>query len=295
MNIGVIGQGFVGSAISQFLRDESDHSVVTYDLKDEVDMETGYKNVVLHSDIVYVCLPTPMDKEGRCHTGIVRDALMLLDYHASLANKMLIVLIKSTLVPGTIDSLQPKFSSLVIVSNPEFLTERTAYHDFKYGVSHLLGIPDVHNNPVTHLLVNYHEELWPNGYVVTVTPAEAELTKYISNCYLAIKVATANHVYDLCPKLGIEDYNKFIQSAIQADPRIGGQHWKCPGPDGKRGFGGSCFPKDLSGMITLLKDKGLPADIFETCRDYNNFIRPEQDWVELVGRCVLDEESTCQS
>jgi|3_EtaG_2_1085321.scaffolds.fasta_scaffold00529_12 UDPglucose 6-dehydrogenase len=300
MKIGIIGQGFVGTAIRTFLEEWCDHSITTYDIKDDIPFDIGYHNVVRNSEMIYLCLPTPMDKEGRCHLDIVTDALRLLNNCASAANKMPLVLIKSTMVPGTSERLQSLFNSLILVTNPEFLTERNAYEDFKNSDRHVLGIANPHNNPqVRTVLKDYHKNLWTQAECIFVSPIEAELIKYITNSYFSVKVTFANHMYQLCQELGV-DYSKFIKSAVIADRRIEPTHWEVPGPDGKLGFGGSCFPKDLSGMITLFKDNGVDAALLETAREYNNKVRPEKDWEDLVGRAVVamkknvSEEKECQ-
>ena len=294
MNIGVIGTGFVGSAINAFLNKWSDHHVFTYDIKDGIPADEGYQGIVMKCKMIYLCLPTPMNAEGRCHIEIVENALRLLDHHASLANKMPIVLIKSTMVPGTSQRLQSLFNSLILVTNPEFLTERTAYNDFKNASRHVLGIIDPENNPIKSILANYHTELWGHAECLFVTPTEAELIKYVTNSYFTVKVTFANHMYQLCQTLGIE-YEQWIKNAIHADPRLGENHWRVPGPDGKLGYSGSCFCKDLSGMITLFNDNEFDAVLLETAREYNNKVRPERDWEQLKGRAVIDEESECQS
>ena len=131
MNVGVIGRGFVGGAIYKFLKDSSPHAAYSYDIKDDMDINDGYLNIIDKCEIIYVCLPTPMDNDGRCFTGIVEDSLSLLDRYAAQLSVKPIVLIKSTLVPGTSERFNLQFRALDVIINTEFLTERNAEEDFK--------------------------------------------------------------------------------------------------------------------------------------------------------------------
>ena len=275
-NIGIIGRGFVGSAIESFLYGRyNECSVATYDITDDCDIETGYRRVVQESDIIYLCLPTPEAADGSCDTGIVEKACTLLNHEAALQNKMPIVLIKSTLAAGTTDQLQQDNrtgSNLILVCNPEFLTERTAQADFADTARHLIGIQDHGHNPLRELLQRYHARLWPESVCIFTEPMEAELIKQLTNSYFCVKVIFANHIYKLCQALDIE-YSDFIKSALMTDSRLGSMHWKVPGPDDQLGFGGHCFPKDLSGMIKLFENNSVSCDILKIVQEYNANIR----------------------
>ena len=275
-NIGIIGRGFVGSAIESFLCERwNECSVIAYDITDDCDMETGYRWVVQASDIIYLCLPTPEATDGSCDTGIVEDSCRMLNREAASQDKTLIVLIKSTMVAGTVDKLQQDSqtgSNLILVCNPEFLTERTAQEDFAHTTRHLIGIKDHVHNPLRELLQHYHAHLWPDSVCVFTEPKEAELIKQLTNSYFCVKVTFANHVYQLCQALDIE-YSDFIKSALMTDSRLGNMHWKVPGPDGTLGFGGHCFSKDLRGMIKLFENNSVSCDILKIVQEYNTGIR----------------------
>jgi len=290
INVGVIGRGFVGGSIFKFLTEKAPGHwrVRSYDLSDDADMATAYDLLVRTSDIIYLCLPTPMDKEGKCCLDIVHSAAELLNDKAKQYNKIPTLLIKSTMVPGTTEKLQEAYPHLFIVTNPEFLTERSAYEDLKNSTKHVLGF-QIDANGRREMLDFYHKRLWPEADIIYLSSIEAELVKYLTNSYFAVKVSFANHIYQLSEALGV-DYNSFINKAISADPRIEQTHWQVPGPDGKLGFGGSCFPKDLNGMITLFKEQGLSPYLLQTALNYNSLIRPEKDWEQLVGRAVVKEE-----
>tara|TARA_R100000306_G_scaffold42211_2_gene40982 strand:- start:5795 stop:6613 length:819 start_codon:yes stop_codon:yes gene_type:complete len=272
MDVGVIGRGFVGGAIYKFLSDSS-HTTYSYDITDDLDINDGYLNIIENCEIIYLCLPTPMDKEGRCYIDIVENSLSLLDRYATQLSVKPIILIKSTLVPGSTYRFQLRFDSLTIVANPEFLTERNAEEDFRNSTRHILGIP-LNNDILGRRLENYYRAMWPNAEVIKVSPTEAELIKYLINSYLSVRVGFANHMFEICSALNI-DYNNLIEIVHHSDSRLGSSHWKVPGPDGKFGFGGSCFPKDLSGLIKLLEDKILDTSILKATQEYNSRIRNE--------------------
>lgn len=283
MKIGIIGLGFVGGAIKNYLS-LALADLETYDLKDG-DAAEGYSRVVNHSDIIYVCVPTPMGEGGRCNLQHLEEALGLINHYAVKANKMPLVLVKSTMVPGSSVMLQEKYPHMVLVTHPEFLTERRAFEDVSNTEIHVVGCPGGSGalGPVGHVMTNFLNKYWPGSKTVVMTPTEAELLKYMTNTYFAVKVSFANHMYQLCKAIGIE-YDQFIEFATKADPRLGTEHWQVPGHDGKLGFGGKCFPKDLNGMITLFRDHGVDASLLHAAWNYNEHVRQEKTFkgVKLV-------------
>jgi len=285
MKIGVIGRGFVGGSVEKFLKEKAYHEVLSYDLKDGTDMNIAYERIVKECDVIYVCVPTPMDSEGECYTGIVRKTANVLNFYAEFHDKRPIILLKSTMTPGTTEDISQDNKNCVFVTNPEFLTERNAYEDFKNSKYHVFGTEDEESK---ELLRYMHKVLWPDSKSIFVSSTEAELIKYITNTYFSVKVTFANHIYQLCQAMGI-DYGHFIKSAIEADPRIEKTHWQVPGPDGLLGFGGSCFPKDLNGMINLFNKNEVDCGLLEHIWEYNCNIRQEKEWENLKGRAVLSE------
>ena len=286
MKIGVIGRGFVGGAINKFINEHHGYSTLSYDVKDDRDMNKTYDRIVRECDFIYVCVPTPMDAEGKCYTEIVRSCLGLLSYYSSRNNKETVVLIKSTMVPETSVSLQKDFPTLTIITNPEFLTERTAYEDLRDSKHHVLGVPVTVEASLFFTLKKFHNDLWPDSQLHYVSNTEAEMIKYMTNSFYSYKVTFANHMYQLCKTMGL-NYPEFIDAAIQSDPRLGSMHWNVPGPDGELGFGGKCFPKDFNGKIKLFERKGVECDILKSVWDYNVRIREDQDWKRIEG-------ATCQ-
>lgn len=287
MSIGVIGRGFVGNAIEKLLI-KNNIDVKSYDLKDDRELNIAYEDIVKTSHMIYLCLPTPMNKNGSCCIDIVESSLKVINYYSNSNNVKPIILVKSTLVPETIKNFQEKYQHIFLVHNPEFLTERTAEQDFETSKIHLFGLSKLSNNQyVIKTIIDFHEYLFNKCKTIFVDSTESELIKYLTNSFFAVKVSFANHIYELCNKLNI-DYMKFINNAINTDPRIGELHWQVPGHDGKLGFGGSCFPKDLNGMINLFYNKSLNPYVLQAAKDYNDIIRPEKDWENLKGRAVIE-------
>ena len=130
---------------------------------------------------------------------------------------------------------------------------------------------------------------FPNTKIVKTGSKTAEMVKYFINTFLATKVSFANEMKMICDGLNI-DYDKVVEYSTY-DERLGKSHWAVPGPDGKMGFGGSCFPKDINALIHLTGQLGLCPDVLLGVWEKNLEVRPERDWEELKGRAVVDENS----
>jgi UDPglucose 6-dehydrogenase len=194
--------------------------------------------------------------------------------------------IKSTVPPGTTKALQKKTSaSIDVVFNPEFLTEANHIEDFKNQKRIVLG-GDNCNESLEKIKTMYMRQFPEVPYVICGS-LEAEITKYFCNCYLATKVSFANEMRQLCDSLNA-DYNRIVEASVY-DTRIGKSHFSVPGPDGKRGFGGSCFPKDINAIISVMEQNSVDAKVLRAVWDKNLEVRPEKDWEKLKGRAVVDD------
>ena len=134
MKIGIIGQGFVGTAVNEGLKDYFD--IETFDIVKDSSCDSLYELSNL-SDVVFVCLPTPMESSGDCHLDIVENALLGLN----TMKKCKTIVVKSTIPPGTTKKWNEKFKNLQIVFNPEFLTEANSINDFKNQTRIIIGGP----------------------------------------------------------------------------------------------------------------------------------------------------------
>jgi len=236
LNVGIVGQGFVGTAVKEGLKDY--HNVLAYDIDPSKSMTVSLEQVVNHSEILFVCLPTPMRPSGECDIRILQDAMFSIDNIAALASgKKKIVVVKSTVPPGTTDSLNDSCQNIKVVFSPEFLTEANSFEDFKNQTRIIIG------GDGAKKVKQMFRKPFPNIPIVITRANTAEMVKYFINCFLSTKVTFANQMYDLCEASGI-DYDKVCEYAL-LDQRIGGSHLAVPGPDGDRGYGGHCFPKDI--------------------------------------------------
>ncbi len=274
MEIGIIGQGFVGNAIYQKFKNYYD--VKTFDIKGRIHCNSE-ENIVMNSEIVFICLPTPMNKDYSCHTDIVEDAIKRI-YKIKTAK---IIVIKSTVPPGTVKEWNIKYPEIDIVFNPEFLTEANAIQDFENQTRIILGGP---RKAATKLKTIY-SKVFPKSTIVKTDSTYAEMVKYVTNSFLATKVAFANEMYQICEGLDV-DYDKVIEYATY-DERLGKSHWNVPGPDGDFGYGGHCFPKDVKALIALATDLDLSPRILTATDNKNNDVRENRDWENMKGRAII--------
>ena len=275
MKIGIIGQGFVGNAIFQKFKNYFD--VYTYDLI-STKSNSSLNGLIEKSDIIFTCLPTPMNKDGSCDVSVVENILKLINSNSKRSNK--IVVNKSTVPPGTTELFYNNFKNLQIVFNPEFLTERNAVEDFENQNRIIIGGP----RPATTKVKQIYSVVFPSIKIIKTGSKHAEMVKYFTNCFLAMKVSFANEMYELCSKLNL-DFDKVIEYTL-FDPRIGNSHLNVPGPDGDFGFGGHCFPKDLSAIIKLTEEIGSTNNILNSIIKTNDKVRKNRDWEKMKGRAV---------
>ena len=279
MNIGIIGQGFVGNAVYQKFKNY--YNVYTYDLQAKLCNATN-EEIFVECDYIFVCLPTPMDKDGSCHTGIVEAELRDLDEKCRFdSNKKKTVVIKSTVAPGTTKQWNKQFKNLNVVFNPEFLTEANAVSDYENQNRIILGGP----RKATTKLKPIFAKVFPKAAIIKTDSTYAEMVKYVTNSFLATKVSFANEMYQICEGLDV-DYDKVIEYACY-DERLGKSHWAVPGPDGDFGYGGHCFPKDVKALIRVAKDSKVMPVILEATDAKNFYVRKDKDWENMKGRAVI--------
>ena len=280
--IGIIGKGFVGSAVAHGFSHACGYSaeIRIYDQDPKRSMNT-LDDTVNNSDFIFLSVPTPADKNGKMDLSIVNS--LLKDIHAINKNETNIVLVRSTVVPGTARSLQDKFPSLRIVFNPEFLTERSAMFDFINQTRIILGGDKEHTEMVASL---YTHRFGINLPIVQTDYQTAESIKYMNNLFFATKVSFLNEMFMMVKKVG-GNWDDAINGFI-LDGRIGHSHLSVPGPDGKFGFGGSCFPKDIQALIAFGDELGIEMNVLKGAWKTNLEVRPEKDWEKLKGRAVSE-------
>ena len=279
MKIGIVGQGYVGTAIKVGF--ESYYDLETYDKYSEEKSTMQLADLVESCEVIFVCVPTPMNKDGSCNIDVVEGVIkqinkVLTDWKS---DKRPIVVIKSTVPPGTTEKLHKKFKNVNVIFNPEFLTEANFIEDFKNQTRIILG----GTRKGTNKLRQVYSKVFPTAHIIKTHSTIAELVKYMTNPYLATKVSFANEMYQICEKFDM-DYDKVVEYAT-LDERLGVTHWSVPGPDGDFGFGGHCLPKDLSALIEVADD--LDVDVLRSTKHTNDKVRKDRDWEKMKGRAVV--------
>tara|TARA_B100000575_G_C23121628_1_gene649193 strand:+ start:704 stop:1537 length:834 start_codon:yes stop_codon:yes gene_type:complete len=272
MKIGIIGQGFVGNAV--YSKFKLFYDILTYDINLKL-CNSNIKEIKKKCKIIFVCVPTPMKSNGSCDTSIVKSVL-----NNFASEKGLIIVNKSTVIPGTTEKFNTEFKNIQIVFNPEFLTERNAVNDFNSQNRIIIGGP----RPASTIVKNIYSKVFPKAHIIKTGSSHAEMIKYFTNSFLATKVSFANEMYDLCLKLNL-DFDKIIEYVL-LDKRIGNSHLNVPGPDGDFGFGGHCFPKDLSALISLTDELGSLNNLLKSVKKTNDKVRINRDWEKMKGRAV---------
>ena len=216
------------------------------------------------------------------HLGILESALQ--EIQAVNKRKNNIILIRSTVIPGTTDKLCKKFTKLNMVFNPEFLTERSAKFDFINQSRFVLGGRKRNTGRVAEL---YRWRFGDSVPCIETNFNTAEMIKYMNNCFFATKVSFMNEMKQIADKTNI-DWDMAVEGFVR-DGRIGHSHLAVPGPDGRGGFGGSCFPKDVQAMINFGDQLGLNMNTLKGIWNTNLEVRPERDWEELKGRAIINQ------
>jgi len=286
--IGIVGLGYVGTAIKSGF--EKHYSVGTFDKFDKSKSTCLILSELVNtSDIIFVCVPTPMNKDGSCHSDIVEEVVGDIDnmvgfrdynYVGWDTNK--IVVIKSTVPPGTTDRLNQKFKNINVIFNPEFLTEANFIEDFKNQTRIILG----GTRQGTTTLRQIYSSVFPNATIVKTGSKTAEMVKYFINSFLGTKISFANEMKQICDKIDI-DYDKVVEYATY-DERLGKSHWAVPGPDGDMGFGGHCLPKDINALICVAHELGVVPEVLESVIETNDKVRKDRDWEKMKGRAVVN-------
>ena len=254
MKIGIIGLGAVGGACKKGF-DLLGHDVKVHDPK----LKTSITDV-LDTDIVYVCVPTPQNKDGSCDLSIVKETIYNLETLAYAG----VVALKSTSLPGTTEQLLGE-TNLRMCFVPEFLRERNAVEDFV--VNHNLLAVGCHDETIFRVVVDSHG-FFPKN-VVMLTPTEAEILKYYSNVFNSTRIVFANIMYEICQKLGA-DYDK-VKDTYLIRGTASPDYLDCN--DKIRGYGGMCLPKDTKAIDALIKKLGLEFKLIEAVDQDNSKLK----------------------
>ncbi|MDB4339670.1 hypothetical protein OAA08_01140 [bacterium] len=259
INIAIIGHGYVGKAVDHgFSTSQVEKFIVDPLYNTSIDDVRGKKRL----DAAFVCVPTPFGPNGEIDASIVKDVVRQLEYFRCP------IIIKSTVTPEIVDELFNENRD--VIYNPEFLTEKNHLDDFINPPMHIFGGNAMVTRKVQELYEKYSQcKPCP---VIHMTAMEASFVKYGINCFLATKVLWFNQFKDIVDQHGAK-YNVIV-NAIGSDPRIGHSHTQVPGPDGRKGFGGACFPKDTNAFNTFSKGE---FSVLEKVISENNTYRKEYE------------------
>lgn len=258
IKVGVVGVGMVGGAMVSYF-EKVGVKPFLYDLGKNL----GSKEEVNQADVVFVCVPTPYLKDGEgFDLSYVKETCEFLEDDK-------VVVIKSTVVPGTTENLQKEYQNLKFLFNPEFLVEARAVEDMLNPDRQIVGYTEESKDLAETVL-----KMLPRApYEKIMSATEAETVKYFGNTFLAVKVIFGNQLYDLCQKLDI-DYD-VVREGGAADPRIGPSHLDVF--HGRfRGYGGKCLIKDTRALIQLADSLGADLRLHKTVEDINNKLIEEQ-------------------
>lgn len=302
MKIGIIGNGFVGRATQIFAKnydydydydDNGDNggaldefkpiTVYIYDIRPEACDPPGItlEELDRECDILFFCLPTPLHHDGSCYTRILEETIAKCP-----ANPYKVI--RSTVPVG----FAAKHGCYFM---PEFLTEANWEDDFRRTKEWVVGIPavatattaDEFKTRIQALIKQSHQNhAIDSPTVVFCDTNEAETLKLMKNCFLSAKVSLMNEFYDFCAATGT-DYNR-VTTLAKRDARMGTSHFQVPGADGRRGFGGTCFPKDTHSLYSQMNAHGMTPQIYPAILARNDTVdRPEREWSRDVWRTTI--------
>lgn len=289
--IGVVGNGYVGKATQLFACD--DIECLVYDKEAEKCIPAGITPQDLKGcDFIFVCVPTPMKPNGSCDLSIVKSAIKDLTKAGVRKNK---IILRSTVPVGTCEKLKVNFM-------PEFLTEKNWQSDFYNNNLWVFGMDNMNDVTQTGKVMNFNKNInlfrgllekarkagkIKDEAVTFISTKNAETIKYGRNSFLATKVSFFNEIQEFC--INNELNYEIVRKLICADTRIGDSHSQVPGPDKKRGYGGTCFPKDVSSMLHQMKKSKVQTMVLKNVQNRNEKVdRPEKDWHGDKGRAVSE-------
>lgn len=256
MKIGIIGLGFVGTAIKN-----------AYDLANiEVvckDPAKGYNctiEEILDTTAIFICVPSPADSSGRCDTSILYSVLEEIEDYSG------IIISKVTAPPDVYQDILVKHPNLVHV--PEFLTARFANDDYLNGEFIIIGGNSPFIDSVESIIKLGQKQIKKEHFCKI---EEAALIKYSINSFLATKVIFMNQLYNLCKESNV-DYNS-MSKGMHLDNRLGNSHYEVPGPDGLYGYGGACFPKDTNALKFYSEQLNVDLTILQSAINFNKNLR----------------------
>jgi len=256
LNIGIVGLGFVGSAVAHGFQNNNLFLV---------DPNLGTDTSILKTqkmDAVFICVSTPMAIDGSVDASIVAKVL------SELKDVNTLLVLKSTVPPNLVAGFAEQYENFVY--NPEFLTERNALWDFENPITNVYGGRLEYTKQLEQIYKNHSICIEANTFHMTAT--EASFVKYTMNSFLSTKVLFFNQLYDMVQSAGCDF--EIIREAVSNDPRIGSSHTNVPGNDGRKGYGSACFAKDVPAFVRYSMKIGneftVLKEVWNSNCDYRN-------------------------
>jgi UDPglucose 6-dehydrogenase len=270
----IIGLGFVGGSMYKSFANKGmieGDNLFGYD-KYCRDKGTGKFEDALDSNIIFLALPTQYNSKNKQY-----DKTAIYETCDKLQNNKYngVIVIKSTVEPSTTDMLSNKYPKLCFIHNPEFLTARTAYHDFHNQFHIVLGRGKNCSDSKLVQVKSFYNKYYENAEVSVCTSLESESMKIFSNCFYAQKVQIFTEYYLLCQKNGC-NYNR-VKDMMIKNRWINPMHTNVPGPDGNVSYGGLCFPKDTNALLMYMNEENTPHRVLQACVDERNDMRSDHD------------------
>jgi UDPglucose 6-dehydrogenase len=259
MKIGVVGLGYVGSAVAASYPKD----IILVNDPKYPKISTDIETIKHQCSAIFVCVPTPSDSKGQCDVSILESVLENLNGFKG------IVICKSTAPPLVYKQLETQ-SKLKLAHVPEFLTQARAEFDYVNPHKIVVGCKKKLRKKISVVLsasaINFE-----SVDVEYCSIEEASFFKYMANTALAIKVVINNEFYDVAQAMGLEWRN--IVEIAKTDHRLGSTHWSVPGPDGNRGFGGACFPKDTAAFRNVASNFKVDVSVLNAAIKKNKSLR----------------------
>ena len=269
LKLGIIGHGFVGKATDWGFNKNVEKYIV-----DPVYKTTTKDLEKFDPDLIFICVPTPMGDDGNQDSSIIESVIR--DLTKFTPNSIKVV--KSTVLPSILDKLY--YIEPNLVYNPEFLREKHANIDFVNSEMIIFGGDRNISSKVSDAYLK-HSRCETKEHIFTDLKS-ASLIKYTINTFLASKVIFFNELHSIYESLGVSDSWENIISIISRDSRIGESHMNVPGHDGRKGFGGACFPKDSLALVKYAEQNKIELNLLKAVIKINNKIRKQ--YLDLDSR-----------
>lgn len=262
MKTAIIGYGFVGKALANGFKNNLAVKLIDPKLKTKISDLKSF-----NPELVFICVPTPMNNDGSQDISILKNVLIEIDQNCPDS----LVVIKSTVLPSCIERIKDLCRRLVL--NPEFLRENFANEDFISSDLIIFGGNENECKYLSKFYLTNTKCINKNHVIVDLT--SASLIKYTINSFLATKVIFFNEIKEIFDKSKtVESWTNFI-AALSLDKRVGNSHMLVPGSDGRYGFGGACFPKDTNALYQYSCEVGAKFELLERVISLNNKLRAE--------------------